>query len=287
MKSYLALALGLFLVCLLAAAWAAPFAFEFSANQGAVLGSPEDALAFEPAEQIAESGQNPTSTPQHTHTPALPETNTPLPPHTNTPQPTQTHTPPPTHTTTPTPIPTYEILRGKVLPERANCRYGPGWMYLYKYGLVGSSNLEVIGRTDRGYWVLIQAIGGNNPCWVKADLMELTGDVMSLPPVEVGVVQAWSPYYAPLTNVSARRDGDIVTVSFAPLMRRAGDETIPILYVVEAWVCQDGEFGFVPYGSNFTYIEVLDEPGCEQDSYGQALAAEKHGYTWPVEFIWP
>ncbi|HLF89379.1 MAG TPA: hypothetical protein VI451_10560 [Anaerolineales bacterium] len=33
-------------------------------------------------------------------------------------------------------------------------------MYLYKYGLVGGSNLEIIGRTDLGDWVLIQAIGG-------------------------------------------------------------------------------------------------------------------------------
>jgi hypothetical protein len=224
------------------------------------------------------------STPTPSETPIPPtSTSSSTPTETSTPS----ETPTPTETFTPTITPTYAVLRGKVIPERANCRYGPGAPYLYKYGLVGGSNLEIIGRTDRGTWILIQAIGGNNPCWVKADLMEIKGDVMALEQVAVDIVQGWSPYYAPLTGVSASRDGDKVTVFWHPLILRAGDDAEQVPYVLEAWVCQDGDFIFVPVGAYVTAAEVIDEPGCEQESWGQVLGAEKHGYTWPVKVVWP
>ena len=223
--------------------------------------------------------QTPTETPSLTPTP----TSTP----TVTPTATPTLTPTSTQTDTPTITPTYAILRGRVIPERANCRYGPGAPYLYKYGLVGGSNLEIIGRTDQGTWILIQAIGGNNPCWVKADLMEIQGDVMSVAPVAPDVVQAWSPYYAPLTNVSAVREGDNVTVFWSQLVLRAGDDSEQVPYVVEAWVCQDGEIVFTPVGSYQTAALVVDEKGCDEPSHARVMAAEKHGYTRPVEVPWP
>ena len=229
--------------------------------------------------------------PSATHTP----TDTPIPPTaTETPLPTFTDTPlstdTPTETCTPTITPTYAILRGKVIPERANCRYGPGAAYLYKYGLVGGSNLEIIGRDQLGTWVLIQAIGGDNACWVKAELMEINDDVISLEPLDPHIVQAWSPYYAPLTNVSASRDEtnpSKVTMFWSPLVLRAGDDAEQVPYVVEAWVCQDGEIVFTPIGAYQTVAEVIDEPGCEEPSHGRVLAAEKHGYTQPVEIPWP
>jgi len=144
--------------------------------------------------------------------PELPSKPPPSPTTTQSPSPTQTQTPSssptstlpstatssstpstPTESPTPTITLTYAILRGKVIPDRANCRYGPGWMYLYKYGLVGGSNLEIIGRTDLGDWVLIQAIGGDNPCWVRADLMEIKEDVLSVAPVDAHIILPWSP----------------------------------------------------------------------------------------------
>jgi hypothetical protein len=145
----------------------------------------------------------------------------------------------------------------------------------------------VIGRIDDGTWVLIQAIGGHNPCWVKADLMEIKGDVFALEPVAVDIIQAWSPYYAPLTGVSARRDGEIVTVFWHPLVLRAGDAADPVSYVVEAWVCLDGQIVFTPVGAYEEVVEITDEPGCAEPSRGQVLGAEKHGYTWPVVIPWP
>jgi hypothetical protein len=100
-------------------------------------------------------------------------------------------------------------LRGEVL-VRSSCRYGPGAPYLYKYGLVPGSNLEVIGRTDSGTWILVRAIGGNNPCWVKASLMDIKGDVMTVAPTYIPLPQ--SPYYAPPRWVQAKRNGNEVTI---------------------------------------------------------------------------
>ncbi len=239
------------------------------------------------------SATQPPPTAIPTDTP-IPFTGTPSPTSTTTatPIPTNTSTSTATETFTPTAsvTPTYAILRGKVIPDRVNCRYGPGAAYLYKYGLVGGSNLEVIGRNQLATWVLIQAIGGDNPCWVKGELMEIKGDVLSVEPVDPHIVQAWSPYYAPLTNVTASRDEDDpskVTVFWSPLVLRAGDDAEQVPYVVEVWVCQNGEIVFTPIGVYQAVAEVIDEPGCQEPSHGRVLAAEKHGYTRPVEILWP
>lgn len=207
------------------------------------------------------------------------------PPPTSTPTPTQTASP--TETPSPTLTPTYAILRGEVIPAHVNCRYGPGPVYLYKYGLLGGSNLNLIGRTEVGDWILVQAIGGNNPCWMKAEFMDIQGDVFAVAPADPQIILPWSPYYTPLTNVSATRVGETVTVSWAPLTLRAGDEADPVPYVVEAWVCRDGVVVFTPVGAFQPAVEIVDEPGCTASSHWRVMAAEKHGYTWPVEIVWP
>jgi hypothetical protein len=175
-------------------------------------------------------------------------------------------------------------LRGKVL-EQANCRYGPGAVYLYKYGVYPGSNLELIGRNELGTWILIQAIGGSNACWVKSTLLEIKGDVMTLAPT--GFTLPASPYYNPPTNVSATRSGSQVTVTWTGITLRAGDDSLQVPYVVEAWVCQGGLFLFVPVGSYVDQVSITDEPGCSQPSRGRLTAAEKHGYTAYVEIPWP
>ena len=219
-----------------------------------------------------------------TDTPVV-EPTTPTATATASPFPSQTS--PPTLTPTPSITPTFAILRGKVLPEHANCRYGPGAPYLYKYGLVGGSNLEIIGRNDLGTWLLIQAIGGTNPCWVKGELMEVKGEIMAVEPLPPEVIQAWSPYYPPLSAVSAVRENGMVTVLWSPLALRAGDDSEQVPYIVEAWVCQGGKLVFAPVGSYTLAAQVEDEAGCDEPSHGRVIAAEKHGYTWPVEVDWP
>jgi hypothetical protein len=200
---------------------------------------------------------------------------------TGTPQP--TGSPLPTATATPEPV--YGFLRGKVIVDQANCRYGPGWPYLYKYGVYRDSVLELIGRNAAGTWVLIRGVGGTNACWVKASLLQIRGDVMTLAPTDTTLPA--SPYYGPLSGVQAERQGEVVTVSWNPLYLRAGDDSEQTPYVVEAWVCQEGQLVFIPYGAYTTHINIRDEWGCAELSHARVTAAEKHGYTAFVEVTWP
>lgn len=200
------------------------------------------------------------------------------------PSPTNPETPSPTLEPSPTPVPTYAILRGQVL-ERSNCRYGPGAPYLYKYGLVVGSNLEVIGRNDAGTWIVVRAIGGNNPCWVKASLMDVIGDVMSLEPTYLPLPQ--SPYYAPPRRVWATREGNEVTVSWSAVTLRAGDDTASPPYLIEAWVCRGGELAFIPEGYYETTAKIVDEAGCAEPSQARLYIVEKHGYSLWIKIGWP
>ena len=202
--------------------------------------------------------------------------------------PTITSTALPTHTSTytlsPSLTPTYAILRGTVL-EQSNCRYGPGAAYLYKYGLYSGNNLEIIGRNEAGTWILVRAIGGTNPCWLKASLMDIHGDVMSLAPASLPLPA--SPYYGPVTGVSAVRMRDSVVLSWSPIQLRAGDDSLQYPYLIEAWLCQDGQLSFTPIGSWETMITVQDEAGCSEPSHARIYGVEKHGYTSWVTIPWP
>jgi hypothetical protein len=221
---------------------------------------------------------------------ALP-TKTPVPAATETLAPTATSVPTATLalTFTPTAIPTYTVLRGEVL-ERANCRYGPGAPYLYKYGLVPGSNMDVIGRLDDASWVELKAIGGDNPCWVKADFVNVKGDVFSVEPVYPDKAPLpVSPYYGSLTFKEAVRDGDQVTLTWYGQTLRAGDEeyTGAPLYLVEVWACENGEITFAPYGLSFEILTVTDQDGCAETSRARLYFSEKHGYGGPVEVEFP
>ncbi len=168
---------------------------------------------------------------------------------------------------------------------RANCRYGPGAPYLYKYGLVPGSNLEIIGRNDLGTWILVQAIGGDNPCWVKASLLEIQGELMAVAPSYIPLPQ--SPYYPPLIGVNAIREGSEVIVSWNAVALRAGDETAEAPYLVEAWVCTGGRLVFIPLGAYTNLARITDDQGCLEPSRGRVYLVEKHGYTRSVEIPWP
>jgi hypothetical protein len=201
---------------------------------------------------------------------------------------TLTLTPSPTFTPTFTPIPNYAVLRGKVNVERVSCRYGPGAPYLYKYGLVGGSNLEIIGRNADGTWIEVQAIGGNNPCWMNATYMDIKGEVLNIQPIDPqDVLLPQSPYYGPVTGVSAARNGDQVTIAWIGITLKAGDDSEQFPYLIEAWVCSGGRLIFTPIGSYATAITIGDEAGCVEKSHGRVYAVEKHGYTNWFEIPWP
>ncbi|MEJ5222980.1 MAG: hypothetical protein WHV44_00885 [Anaerolineales bacterium] len=228
----------------------------------------------------------------------IPPSVTSLPVPTETALPTQTatfttqpsSTPTPTETPTPSPVPTYAILRGKINVERASCRYGPGPMYLYLYGLVQGATQDVVGRTDTGAWLLTQSRGDTKRCWVKADLMDLNGDVMS---VEVVYPDKYtlpvSPYYTAPWDVAAVRSGDQVTITWKSQSLRAGDEESPnmVIYIVEVWTCENGQVKFKPIGTSFAQVTVTDQPGCSTPSWGRVFFQEKHGFAGPAAIPWP
>ncbi|MCX6064797.1 MAG: hypothetical protein NT121_03460, partial [Chloroflexi bacterium] len=179
-------------------------------------------------------------------------------------------------------------LRGVVTPEKVSCLYGPGFMYLYYYGMRQGATQDIIGRNDLGTWVLTRSRGDTKTCWVKADLMKISDNVMCLPTIHPDNFRLpRTTYYGPLTGVRASRSGNTVNVSWDKLTLRADLDSLQTPYVVEAWVCRDGKFFFDPAGSKTTSVSIVDEPGCSEPSHGRVMAAEKHGYTKWVQIPWP
>ena len=58
-------------------------------------------------------------------------------------------------------------------------------------------------------------------------------------------------------------------------------------YLIEAWLCQDGQIVFTPLRSDDTSVTFVDEPGCLEPSSAKLYTAEKHGYTNWVTIDWP
>jgi hypothetical protein len=220
----------------------------------------------------------------------LPAAASPIPPTaTFTPTAMATSTTAPTATTIPTQTATpVEKLRVTITINMAVCHYAPGKPYLYKYGVYQGYNMEALSRDVTNTYVEVQAIGGDNPCWVNAEYLDFKGDMNTLKVVRPEeIVLPMSPYYAPPVGIKAERNGDEVTVIWVPLNLKAGDSSEQTPYIIEAWVCQAGELVFQPVGFYQTKATIQDKAGCEQPSRARLLAAEKHGYTRPVEIDWP
>lgn len=251
-------------------------------------------LPTTPTAQTSPSPLPDTATVSPTSTPTESPTSTPTNPPTATatftasPTLTPTLTITPTITELPTLTPTYTPLRGKINADKVSCRYGPGAMYLYLYGLVKGANQDIIGRNEDGSWLLTKSRGDNKSCWVKASLMDINGNPLTAPiihPDDYNLPK--SPFYGPLTNVSAQRKGNEVIITWSPLILRAGDDSLQTPYVLQVWVCRAGQIVMQSLGSYETIISVTDEPGCSEPSHGRITAAEKHGYTKFVEIPWP
>jgi hypothetical protein len=180
------------------------------------------------------------------------------------------------------------VLRGVVNQGHVNCYYGPSKSYLYKYGLLKGNRLDIIGwLPDTGY-LEVQAIGGDNPCWLNRDFMDIDGDINTVKPVDPRDIKLpWSPYYPALAFARAKRVGNEVTVAWSPLKLKAGDSSEQEPYLLEAWVCRGGKITFVPVGAYENQVKVMDEPGCGGQSHARVYGVEKHGYTKYLEFDWP
>lgn len=226
----------------------------------------------------------PSVTATFTSTPSMTPTVTPS----LTSTPTSTLTPTETNTSTPTITPTYAILRGVVNEEHVMCFYGPSKAYLYKYGLLGGNRLEIIGYMEDTGYIEIRAIGGTNPCWMNLKFMDVQGDINAVQPIDPHLIKLpRSPFYGALDYVIGNREGNEVTISWSPLVLRAGDDSEQEPYLVETWVCRNGKLVFTPLGVYETWVTVIDEPGCDEPSYGRVYGVEKHGYTPYLKIAWP
>jgi hypothetical protein len=222
----------------------------------------------------------PTATPTQTAIASATVTSTASPTPTETPTPDYSPTISPIPSKTPTPTATPE-LRGRVR-EQSNCRYGPGAAYLYEWGLYPANRVTVLGRNQDGSWVYVDPWTYVDYCWVKTSLLDLTGDVLSLP--QITTLLPYTEFYHPPTNVSATRVGDEVTVWWDDVWMSLDDDRG---FLIEAWVCRDGQLVFTAINPWDPPAVLIDEAGCMQPSSGRIYTAEKHGYTEWILIRWP
>jgi hypothetical protein len=192
----------------------------------------------------------------------------------------------------------YSILIGE-LTNRVACRHGPGDIYLYRFGLIAGNRMEVRGRVDlwngretiTWLWGLPEFFP--DVCWVNARDVKLDGELSSLEgvyPVKVKLPVLRDPPWPAPQNMEATRQGDEVTISWdffdVPLGERESENSPR--YVLEVWLCQDGQVRFTPLPVyDVTKVTVIDQAGCAEPSHGRIYLAEKHGYVGPVEIKWP
>ena len=226
----------------------------------------------------ATATERPTTTPTATVTHTATVTRTPTPAFSPTVTPLPTETLPPSRTPTITPTPE---IRGRVL-EQANCRYGPGAAYLYEWGLYPTNRVTVLGRNQDGSWLYVDPWTYTDKCWVKADLLELNGEISDLP--QIRTLLPYTEFYWPPKGVSASRAGDEVTISWSLVPMSLDDNRG---YLIEAFLCEDGQLRFTPVQYWEPPAVLHDEAGCMEPSSGRIYTAEKHGYTEWILIRWP
>ena len=255
---------------------------------------------------LAPPGVSPLPTPSETplSMPTPPATETPTATQVSTPTATQTETVTPTATATATatqsltPVPTFAILQGELI-NRVACRYGPGDVYLYRFGLIPGNRMEVRGKVDvwngrqivTWLWGLPESFP--DVCWVKAGDVKLAGELSSLEvvyPDKVRLPILRDPRWPAPQNVKVERLGDKVTISWDFFDLPEGERESPNSprYVLEAWLCLDKQIRFTPIPVyDFPAVVVTDQAGCSEPSRGRIFLSEVHGYIGPVEIDWP
>lgn len=232
-----------------------------------------------PPQQIPEQAQKPLATATFTLTPISTPTST----STNTPTIMLTDTLTPTNTLSPV-----SSLRGTVL-QRANCRYGPDAPYLYKYGLREGTKMEIIGRDADGNWLHIQAIGGNNPCWINGKLVQVDGDIMNLPDeYSTNMGLPISDDFEQITITSISPDASGVTVEWLPHTIRSDlIEEGAVEYIVEVWTCVDGKPAFYAIGTDDTFATIQIDNSCGIISHADVIGQDQHGFSPPAVIALP
>ena len=199
---------------------------------------------------------------------------------------------PPTTTATPQP-PTVTVL------VHTTCLFGPDPAYISMYDILANSVQIAIGRNPDTSWLLVQGSDHKTPCWIKAGLVKLVTGNYTDPPVVSPVLTPYTTLYPAPEDVSATRNGDVVTIFWQPGAMSQADYNG---YLVEAWVCQGGQMVFVPKSFPLSYdknaadvksnielaVNVTDEPGCATPSSAQVYAVTTNAYTKPMKVLpWP
>jgi hypothetical protein len=213
------------------------------------------------------SSPSPTVTQTPTITPTATITNTP----------TITLTP----SITPTPTPDYPDVTVKM---QANCRYGPGTAYLYRWGLYPGDTADVRGRNWDGSWFWIHPsnLPPKQNCWASKIVFNEMIDSSKVNYVQVPLPH--TTFAGPPGNVQAVRNGNQVTISWnaVPLSddKRRG-------YMIEAQICESTLRYPKIIQTDDTSYTFRDDQDCKEKSSGLLYTAEKHGYSDPVQIPWP
>jgi len=165
--------------------------------------------------------------------------------------------------------------------------------------------MEVIGRmpanpnTDpKDVWLWVQGVHGWNPCWVKSEFVRFNdgGDLTTHPeiPIVSYSTQPYSTLYLPPLGIDAQRYGTRVEIYWSGVWMTLDDYEG---YVVEAWLCKDGQLTFTPIKwklpieknveMGLLSMVVEDEPGCLEPSSARIYVSEKHGFTGYKVIPWP
>jgi SH3-like domain-containing protein len=141
-----------------------------------------------------------------------------------TPIATVTNTPLPTFTPTLVPTPTLPQVTVQLKVERANCRSGPGTVFVLVNEIRQGRTLQAVGRNSTSTWWYVRDPG--NPggfCWLSANVTETQGDADALPITQ--------PPVAAVTDLKLRVEPNRILV---------GCSQFPQTVFFEAQVTTDG-----------------------------------------------
>lgn len=171
-------------------------------------------------------------------------------------------------------------LTGTVM-QRSNCRYGPGAYYLYKIGMREGAPIEVVGRTIDGGWAYIQYKGTTNLCWINSKLIQVSGDIMSLPDYyKDSSSLPMASNFGPVSIVSVSGSA-VVNVEWTPII--LPEIALPgeneMQYVIEVWTCVNGKPAFYSLGTNETEMTFEVDDSCGVMSRANIVAQNKLGVS--------
>jgi hypothetical protein len=150
--------------------------------------------------------------------------------------------------------------------------------------------IEIKGRTIDGGWAYIQFKGTHNLCWINSKLIQVDGDLMTVPdayPDNSSLPRATK--YGPVAITDVSGSGASVTVSWAPIVLPANAQISDIEreYIVEVWTCVNGVPGFYSLGTNDTEMTFEVDDSCGQSSRADIVAQNKAGVSGVTQIALP